>query len=230
MKKWFITVLIICMPLLATAQLSTVFEEETDAIILSAGLETGKEIAGFSCQAIWSINTLFDIEARYVRTNFNTDNQYTYDGYIDGFSGIVTWWMLKKNINRSLSVDLGLKAGIESNNYSMYSYWVDDDTFVEMNGYSGGKVGLDAVLNYWITDYSLLRPSLIVYGEAGLSSRTVSGMAVQSGYFGTTACAGVSYVKRLNLKDAFYVYPSVLLNTYNMPIRYTITVGYLIAF
>jgi hypothetical protein len=235
MKQLLLYVVVIGLSMPVQAQVSTM-TEEGNAIGLAAGLQMGKEFDGFTCHLAWSIDSRFDIEANFVHTNYNTNDQYTYDGVSNGLEGTLTWWMLKKPFNRSLTLDLGLKAGFDNYAYRLYNYWTQDedgnnDSFYELNGYRGGKIGLETALSYWLTESLFVLPSFNVMGEMGNTLLTnAGGFRVRKTYIGMKSRLGVAIVKKLPDNCTAFLKPNVLFNTYEEPVCYNITLGYIIGF
>ncbi|MDP4276021.1 MAG: hypothetical protein Q8914_00155 [Bacteroidota bacterium] len=225
-----------CVSLTISAQVSSLMDQDQRGVVLAAGVQAGKDFNGYTCNLGWAINGRFDIEANIMHTSFNTDNQYTYDGVSNELEGLVTWWMIRQPLNRSLTLDLGLKAGLEKNHYDMYSYWTKDsegnnDKFYTYNGCMGGKLGLDLVMSCWLTEQLFIQPFATCFGELGESyQQNEGGIDETISFTRITGRIGLALVKQLPDNSACFIKPNILLNTLNLPVCYNLTAGYIITF
>jgi len=232
MKKILVFCLALCTSGLLSAQTSSVFDEDMNAISVSAGLEKGLDVDGFSCELGLSLKSRFEIEGSFIRTNFNTPDQYTYDGYVNVVSGALTWWMLSKQLNTKTSFSLGLKGGVESNDYRNYWYWEDEDTFIEYNGYSVGKVGLEFSMNHWVDNQTIVMPSASVSYEMGKSATVYIFTNSKENCSGMTGKIGAYLMRKINFNDVLYLYPNVLFNYHERkaPVMLNLTVGLMVGY
>ncbi len=235
MKKILVVCLAFWAPFLLSAQISSVFEEDMNAIKISGGLERGKEVAGFSCQLGMSIKSRFEIEAQYTKTNFNTQDQYTYDAYINGLSGTVSWWLLKQPLSNNTLFNVGLKAGYESNDFKDYMYWEpgeEESVFIEYDGYSVGKLGVELAMNHWLDDRYLIRPSASIFGEMGRSGTVQSFSESLTDYMGVTGKIGAYLMKKINYNDVVYLYPSLMFNHHKRqpPVVFNLSIGFMVGY
>jgi len=232
MKKILVFYLALCTSGMLSAQLSSVYDEDMNAIHLSAGLEKGKEVDGFSCELGLSLKSHFEIEGSYIKTNFNTQDQYTYDGYINGVSGMLTWWFLSNQMDNKTSYSLGLKGGLESNDYRNYRYWKDEATFIEYDGYSVGKLGLTFAMNHWVDNQLIVMPTASAFYERGNSTTTNIFINSHDYCKGMTGKIGAYLMRKTNYSDVLYLYPSVLFNYHERkaPVMLNLTVGMMVGY
>lgn len=226
-----LVVCVLCTPL-TIAQLSALLDEEFTVINLGAGLEVGRDIDGVTCHFKLDKPSRFSLDVDYVRTNFNTDDQYTYDGYVNGLSGVLTWWALNTPISPSIDFQIGLKAGGAGYGYRNYRYWEDAtrEHFISYDGFNVGKLGAELGLHYWFSDHLLVRPRVEAFGEWGKANLTRDSQPQSESYNGMTLKTGVALIKKVNATEAIFVEPNLLLNSYKAPAVFNVTVGYLVGF
>lgn len=232
MKKIVVSCLALCAPFFLSAQIGSVYDEDMNAISISAGLEKGNEVDGFSVDLGLFIKSKFEVEGSYIKTNFNSQQQYTYDGYINGVSGTLTWWMLSKQLNNSTSLSLGLKGGVDSYDYRNYWFWKDDDTFIEYNGYVVGKMGLEVGVNHWVNNQLIVMPSASIYYEKGTSATVTTFVNSKDECEGMTGKVGAYLMRKLNFNDVVYLYPSVLFNYHERktPFMFNLSIGLMVGY
>lgn len=232
MKKIVVFCLALCASCLLSAQKSSIYENDMNAFSVSAGLEKGRDVDGYSCQLGLSIKSRFEIEGSYIKTNFNTQDQYTYDGYINGVSGMLTYWLPSLQLNGKSSLNIGLKGGVESNDYKNYSYWKDEDTFIQYDGYSVGKLGLELGMTHWIDNQLIVMPTASAFYERGKSATVFRFLDTKEDCKGVTGKVGVYLLKKLNFNDALYLYPSVLFNYHERkaPVVFNLSIGMMVGY
>lgn len=216
----------------AMPQMSALLDENNTIIKFGAGLETGKEMNGFTCQVGLDWASRYSLDLHYTNTNINTNDQYTYDGTINGVSGLFTWWAVNTPLNQSMDFQLGLKGGTGRYGYRNFQYWEDDDRtqFIRYDNFTAGQLGFDLSLNYWLSDQLMLRPDLEALGHLGWETKVRNSQTVNEGYSNLTLKIGASLLKKLTPTDVIYIEPSLLLNSYKAPAVINLTVGYMIGF
>lgn len=214
----------------ALTQMGGIMDEYEKVIHLGAGLETGREMNGFTGHLGLDWSSTFNLDIDYTHTEINTDNQYTYDGTIDGMSALFTWWALHRHLNRSTDLQLGLKGGGGSYGYRNYQYWENEDEFVRYDGLSAGALGLELGVNVWLSDHTVIRPRLEALGWLGTEKMARQNRSVRDAYANATVKIGAGFLKKITPTETFYLEPSVLLNSYKAPAVVNLTLGYLIGF
>lgn len=232
MKKYSLIYLVLCVPFFLSAQLNAVYDDDMNAISISAGLEKGKEVDGLSVDLGLAISKHFEVDASFIRSNFNTQDQYTYDGYINGLSGTLTWWWLSRNLSSNTSLSLGVKGGVESFDYKNYWYWKDEDYFFEYDGYSVVKLGLDMGLNHWIDSRYIVRPFASAFYEFGKSATIFQYSDENDVCQGVTGKVGAYFMRKLNYNDALFLSPSLLFNYHERkaPVMFNLSFGLMVGY
>ncbi len=232
MKKNVVFGLVLLLPYLLSAQISSIYDEDMNAINISAGLETGKEVNGYSVDLGLSIKSRLEIEGSYVKTNFNTQDMYTYDGYINGYTGTLTWWLLSLPIGRSTNFSFGLKGGFDSFDFRNYLYRLDEDTFIEYDGYAVGRLGLEAGFSHWIDNQHIIIPSASVFYEKGKSTTINYFVDSHEDCQGMTGKVGAYLLRKLNFNDVLYLYPNVQFNYHERkaPVMFNLSFGMMVGY
>lgn len=232
MKKYAVFGFFLFVPYLLSAQISSVFEEDMNAINVAVGYEKGQEADGLSVDLGLSIKSRFEIEGSYVKTNINTQDMYTYDGYINGYTGTLTWWLLSLPVNRSSNFSLGLKGGFDSFDYKNYRFWQDEDTFLEYGGYAVGRLGIEAGFSHWIDNQHIIIPSASVFYEMGKSSTVYQFIDSKADCQGMTGRVGAYLLRKMNFNDVIYLYPNVQFNYHERkaPVMLNLTVGLMVGY
>lgn len=217
---------------MAMAQLSALLDKDFTVINLGAGLEVGKEIDGVTCHLRFDKPSRYSLDVDFVRNNFNTDDQYTYDAFVNGLSGVFTWWAFNPSVNRSVDLQLGVKAGGATYGYRDYRYWEDAtrEHFIRYDGFNVGKLGVELAMHYWLSDQMLLRPRVEAFGEWGQAHLTRDSQPKTEGYKDFTLKTGLALIKKVNQSEAIFVEPNVLIGSYKAPVVLHVSVGYLIGF
>jgi hypothetical protein len=232
MKKYVVFGLVLFLPYLLSAQISSVFEEDMNAINVGVGYEKGKQVDGLSIDLGLSIKSRVELEGSYVKTNINTQDMYTYDGYINGYTGTLTWWLLSLPVNRSSTFSLGLKGGFDSFDYKNYRYWEDEDTFIEYDGYAVGRLGVEASISHWIDNQHIIMPSASVFYEMGQSTTVNLFVDSQNACEGMTGKIGAYLLRKTNFNDVFYLYPNLQFNYHErkVPVMLNLSVGLMVGY
>lgn len=232
MKRSLLLFVCAIMAPVTMAQMSSLLDEDFSVINLGGGLETGKDIDGLTCHISLDKPSRYSLDVDYVRTNFNTADQYTYDGFVNGFSGVFTWWAFNTPLNNAVDMQVGLKAGGAGYGYRNYQYWEDAtrEHFIRYDGFRVGKVGVEMAFHWWWSEHLLVRPRLEAFGELGRATLTRDSQPISEAYKGATLKLGTALIKKVNATEAFYLEPSLLVNSYKAPAVLNLTVGYLIGF
>lgn len=232
MKKYILIGLVLFVPFLLPAQISSVYDEDMNAINVGFGLETGKEVSGYSVDLGFSLRSRVEIEAGYVKTNINGQDQYTYDGYINGYTGTLTWWLFTLPVTRSMTFSLGVKGGFDVFDYKNYRYWIDDDTFLEYDGYKVGRLGLEASAAHWFDSRHVIIPTVSAFYEIGTSTTIFQFVDSNQDCRGATGKVGAYLMRKLNYNDVLYLYPNLQINYHERkaPVMLNLTFGLMVGY
>lgn len=232
MKNYLVFALFLFVPYLLPAQISSVYEEDMNAINVAVGYEKGWEADGLSVDLGLSIKSRFEIEGSYVKTNINTQDMYSYDGYINGYTGTLTCWLLSLPVNKSTDFSLGLKGGFDSFDYKNYQYWQDEYTFLEYDGYAVGRLGVEVGLSHWIDNQHVIMPSASIFYEMGKSSTINAFVSSENSCQGMTGKVGAYLMRKINFNDVLYLYPNVLFNYHDrkVPFMVNLSIGLMVGY
>jgi hypothetical protein len=226
-KKLTSLVLLIITCVTISAQVSPYLDKGKSGLGVYAAYEEGYDFTGYHGILAYSLGAKFDISLCLSQSFYNkwAEDLLNLDAKDIYYSGQFTWWMFKEKLTSNIEVNVGPNIGIEYSKYTDYVYPEG-----QYNGYTGGWVGLNSNINFFLPKRIIFTPHLNISKGFGLDRYTTSGVEDNEFYYGTTATYGVSIAKKTKDDSIIYLTVEQSNSNFNQHNTYYFGAGYVIPF
>jgi hypothetical protein len=231
MKKIFAILMIIGFTVPAIGQISPFLEKGKSGFGILAGGDEGYSFKGLAGSVGLSLKGVLDAE---FLVNYDMYDQYLEELNTDkaastGYTGILTWWFLRKAPIPQLEVNVGLKGAYE---YFTYSNFTWDNVIPgsggEYTGYMGGQLGLDARIKINLTDSWSVMPGYWAVYQLGTEKWKTDGVEESGPYSGIVSNLSLAVAKKFSQGSSLYLTTYHFNDTYDNYAYYALLLGYVI--
>lgn len=232
MKKIIITALLAIVTLATGAQVSRFLEKGQSGIGLRLGVEKTYGTEGFFGVFSGSIKGIIDIEGAFSRDMYDQEKLelLSDNAHSSALDLSVNWWVLRKDINSSINVNLAVWADFSFANYKNYNALDTGTTAYAYKSYQEGELGFEASINFRVTETWWIQPGCYTYYAIGQEQYEELNTTSRNNYQGVGSSVNLSVIKRIN-KSSLYCMASQYFDSYEGSTNsYSLSIGYIFGF